>query len=175
MNIQSESISFDRIWFLRLKILLPVLAFSIPFLLSGPQFLTGTIVNTLLYISTSKQIKQRSLYLISLLPGLGAISNGVLFGKFTPYLLFFIPSIWLGNIILIKSFSNLKNVVSFPLVIIFPSILKTTFLYISALILVNAHFVPNIFISSMGIIQLFTSLMGGALAYTLLKFKDKQI
>ncbi len=175
MEKKAVSISITNIRLLSLEIILPAFAFAIPFLLTGPQWLTGTMVNALLYLASSKQVKGKQLVFISLLPSVGAISNGILLGKFTPFLILFLPSIWLGNIILIRSFAKIKTVFSFPLSIIFPSILKTSVLYFSSLILVGSHVAPNIFLTSMGMIQLFTSLMGGTVAFALFKIAKKQI
>ncbi|OGF99984.1 hypothetical protein A2Y99_01520 [Candidatus Gottesmanbacteria bacterium RBG_13_37_7] len=175
MEKKAVSISVQNIWELGLNILLPVFAFSIPFLLSGPQLLTGTVVNTLLYVASAKQISRKNLYLISLFPSLGAVSNGIIFGRFTPYLLFFTPSIWLGNMVLILSFQKFKSSLTYPFSIIFPSILKTSVLYLSALIFTKIHLVPPIFISSMGAVQLITSLMGGTFAFMLFKTAKRKI
>jgi len=175
MEKKAVSISIANIRLLNLEIILPVLAFSIPFLLTGPQWLTGTMVNSLLYIASSKQTRGKQLVFISLLPSVGAISNGILLGKFTPFLILFLPSIWIGNMILVKSFAKLKNVFSFPFSVIFSSTLKTAVLYLSALILVGNHLAPNIFLSSMGMIQLFTALMGGTIAFTLFKIAKRKI
>ena len=82
MDNKSESIAINKIWALRISTWLPVFAFAIPFLITGPQLLTGTIVNTFLYIASAKQLNRKSLYLIALLPSLGAVSNGILFGNY---------------------------------------------------------------------------------------------
>ncbi|MCJ7740420.1 hypothetical protein MUP32_03840 [Candidatus Microgenomates bacterium] len=57
MEKKAVSISIANIRLLNLEIILPILAFSIPFLLTGPQWLTGTMVNSLLYIASSKQTR----------------------------------------------------------------------------------------------------------------------
>ena len=175
MNNKTETATLNKIWSLQIDTILPILAFSIPFLLSGPQLITGTIVNTFLFIASAKQINQRHLYLIALLPSLGAVSHGILFGQFTSYLLFFIPSIWLGNMVLILSFNKLKTALAFPFSIILPSIFKTTVLYLSALVFTGIHLVPTIFISSMGAVQIFTSMMGGTAAYVFYKIGKRKI
>lgn len=175
MNIETESASIENNWALKIGTWLPVFAFAIPFLITGPQLLTGTIVNTLLYIASAKQLNRKSLYFIALLPSLGAVSNGLLFAKFTPFLLFFIPSIWLGNMILILYFAKLKNTMIFPFNVIFSSILKTAVLFLTALIFNGIHLVPTIFLTSMGIFQLITATIGGFLAFSLFKIAKYKI
>lgn len=175
MTDQTETIAVNKIWSLSLNAILSVSAFSVPFLISGPQFLTGSMVNTLLYIASARQIKLKNLYLLSLLPSLGAISHGMLFGPFTPYLLFFIPSIWLGNMILILSFSKLKTIFAFPFNIFLASIFKTCVLYVTAFVFTEIRLVPQVFIKSMGIIQLLTAVTGGMLAYSLFWIAKRKI
>lgn len=175
MNNKTKTAALNNIWSFPINTLLPVLAFTIPFLLSGPQLITGTIVNTLFYITCAQQIKKHSLYLIALLPSLGAVSHGILFGTFTPYLLFFVPSIWLGNMILMLSFSKLKTNFSTPLTIVFSSLFKTAVLYVSALILVGNHVVPTIFLTAMGIVQLFTAISGGIVTYILFAVAHRKL
>ena len=173
MDNKSETIVINKIWALRISAWLPVFVFAIPFLITGPQLLTGTIVNTFLYIASAKQLNRKSLYLIALLPSLGAVSNGILFGKFTPFLLFFIPSIWMGNMVLILSFNKLKNALFFPLNIILPSIFKTSVLYLTALVFTGIHLVPKIFLTSMGVFQLITAVAGGILTFSLFKISKR--
>lgn len=175
MNHKSETTTLNTSWSLRIDTILPILAFSIPLLISGPQLLTGSLVNTLLFIASDRRTNRNSLYILSLLPSLGALSNGLLFGKFTPYLVFFIPFIWIGNMVLILSFDRVRSRMTFPFAIIIPSLFKTAILFLSAQILVRTHFAPNAFISSMGAVQLITALIGGTLAYVLIKIARSSI
>ena len=175
MKIKTANITFDKAWLFRLNTILFILAFSIPFLISGPQILTGTMVNALLFIFATKQIKQNDLYLISFLPGLGALSNGLLFGKFTLYLLFFLPFIWLGNLVLIWSFNKVRLHTVFPLTVIIPAVIKAALLYLSAVILVGNHLVPKVFLSSMGMVQTLTALLGGIIVSVLFRIAGRKI
>ncbi|PIP14922.1 hypothetical protein COY88_02950 [Candidatus Roizmanbacteria bacterium CG_4_10_14_0_8_um_filter_35_28] len=59
-----------------------------------------------LFIAVQKFSYKKILPVI-VLPSLGAILNGVLFGPATIFLYYFLPFIWIGNLILIYSFSQL--------------------------------------------------------------------
>lgn len=167
-NMYIKQIAIERTKFLRLEIVLPLVAFFIPFLVPGPQWLTGTLVNCFLFISAFK-FSHKGVLFISMAPSLGALANGVLFGKFTPFLLFFLPFIWVGNVILIKSFLLFKKKVTLPLAIGLSSLLKSSLLYLPALLYFHFRVVPALFLQSMGVIQFFTALIGGIAALIILK------
>lgn len=150
------------------------LAFFIPLLISGPQLLTGSLVNFLLIMGT-RFVDRKNFPVISVLPSIAAVLNGLIFGKFTIFLVYFLPFIWLGNFILIKSILYFKNRSSLPLSVVFSVILKTIILYAIALVFFNLKFVPEIFLTAMGVFQLATGIIGGILFLginKLLKVKD---
>jgi len=151
-----------------LEIVLPVLAFLIPFLISGPQWLTGTLVNSFLFLSAASTKKTK--LTIVVLPSIAALTHGLLFGKFTPFLFYFLPFIWIGNLILISSFSTLKKTTPYPVAILFSSLFKFFAIYLSALFYFQFHIVPKLFLSSMGLVQLATAIIGGILATSISKF-----
>jgi len=151
--------------FLLSQIFVPVAAFAIPFVLSGPQILVGTLVNSILFY-TAKKLDQKFLWAVAALPSLGALIHGVLFANFTPFLLYFLPFIWLGNMVLIKTFRSINGVL--PVKVVVSAIFKTLILYLSALLYFNMSIVPQLFLTSMGMIQLITALFGGALAILVL-------
>jgi len=136
------------------------LAFFIPFLISGPQLLTGILVNCLLILG-AKFIDKKNHIIIAILPNVAAVLNGLVFGKFTPFLIFFLPSIWIGNFVLIKLIIYFKNNLSMSLSIFLGLILKTFILYFSALVYFRLGLVPEIFLTAMGVFQLVTGIMGG--------------
>lgn len=136
------------------------LVFFIPFLISGPQLLTGTLVNCLLILGT-KFVDKKNHIIVAVIPSVAAVLNGLIFGKFTPFLVFFLPFIWLGNLVFIKSIIYFRNNLSIPLSIFFGLTLKTFVLYFSALIYFKFSLVPEIFLSAMGVFQLITGVMGG--------------
>lgn len=141
-------------------------SFIIPFSLSGPQILVGSLVNTLLF-SASLKLDKKSLILVTVLPSLAAFSRGLIFGPATLFLFYFLPFIWAGNYILVFIFQQ-KISIAFVRIIL-ASIAKASFLYLIAQIYFAFHIVPKIFVTSMGIIQFITALIGGLV--TLLIYK----
>ncbi|MEK7177384.1 MAG: hypothetical protein AAB705_00990 [Patescibacteria group bacterium] len=136
------------------------LAFFIPFLISGPQLLTGTLVNCLLILGIKFVDKKNHLF-ISILPSIAAVLNGLVFGKFTIFLVYFLPFIWLGNFVLIKSIIYLRERLPLSLSIILSVVLKTIILYLTAIFYFKFNFVPEIFLTAMGVFQLATGIAGG--------------
>ena len=136
------------------------LAFLIPFLISGPQLLTGTLVNCLLILGI-KFVDKKNYLIISILPSIAAVLNGLAFGKFTIFLVYFLPFIWAGNFALIKCILYLKEKLPLSLSIVFSVILKTIILYAIAFIYFKFNLVPKIFLTAMGAFQLATGVMGG--------------
>lgn len=152
------------------KLLLPLLSFSsfaVPFFLGHSQILTGVIVNALLFYSASLN-KGKFYWPIITLPSIAVLSRGVIFGPMTVFLLYFLPFIWLGNLLMVylyNRFFNRGNLLS----IFLSSFAKFIFLYACANILFNFQLVPKIFLQTMGINQLLTALIGGFLVLPILK------
>jgi len=71
-----------------------LLSFFIPFILSHPQLLVGTIVNSALVLA-ALNLRGIRLLPVIMLPSLAVLSSGLIFGQFTYYLLYLIPAIWL--------------------------------------------------------------------------------
>jgi hypothetical protein len=145
--------------------LLYILAFLIPFLLKGPQILTGTLINFLLIVGIS-QFKLKEIFPILLIPSLTAYLGQALLGNFTPYLLYLIPFISLSNLIFVVTYKNLKN----PLYNIFlPALLKSLLLFTVTYVLVRTISLPNIFLTTMGLIQFTTAILGTLIATITIK------
>jgi hypothetical protein len=136
------------------------LTFLIPFLISGPQLLTGTLVNLLL-IFGAKFTNKKYHILLAVIPSIAALLNGLVFGKFTAFLVFFLPIIWMGNFVFIKSINIFGKNLSMPLSISLGLIIKTLILFSSALLYFKLSLVPEIFLTSMGVFQLITGILGG--------------
>ena len=148
-------------------------SFLIPFLISGPQLLTGTVVNSLLFLFIL-QLRSRKVVPMIMLPSIGALLNGILFGKFTIFLLYFLPFIWVSNYVLIYSFKGLLKKYPLILSMAVSSFLKFVFLLSVAFIFSSMKLVPVIFMQLMGLFQLYTALLGGILAlgiYAIIKKK----
>ena len=149
-------------------------SFFIPFFISGPQLLTGTIVNTLLFLFVSQSSSKKILPMV-ILPSIGALLNGIIFGQFTVFLLYFLPFIWIGNYILVKSFGSLLRKNSFFVSILISSLLKSLVLFSVAYIFTITRIVPSIFLQLMGLFQLGTALMGGVVALCINRILVKRI
>jgi len=139
-----------------------VLSFSIPFFLGYPQWLIGTIVNACLFSAAIFLPKKFFLPLI-IFPSLGVLLRGVIFGPFTPFLAYFLPFIWLGNLVLILSFKKLYSF-NYPVSVFFAAFAKYLFLMIIANIYFKFQVVPAIFLQAMGLGQFLTALAGGMIS-----------
>lgn len=147
---------------------LSVLSFSIPFALGHPQWLVGTIVNVSLFLSAVFLPKKFILPLV-VLPSLAIFSRGVIFGPLTMFLVYFLPFIWLANLVLIFSFKKSFTKLPFLFSLVLAAIVKFFFLFAVANIYFKFSLVPSIFIQSMGLAQLMTALAGGLMAWIIFK------
>jgi hypothetical protein len=140
--------------------LLTILSISAPLLIRSPQLLVGSIVNFVLFFSAKRYGFKKSLPSI-LLPSLVAYSSNILFKGATPFLLYFLPVIVLGNSIYVLLGKYIKG--GFTSVFV-GSVCKALLLYIFAVVFVNELGLPKIFLTSMGVMQLYTAIIGGGLA-----------
>ncbi len=152
----------------RWAVVLPFFAFGVPLLVSGPQWLTGTLVNAFLFIAAVK-LPRATRWPVILLPSVAAVLHGVLFQSFTPFLALFLPFIWIGNAVLVESFIALERTTSTTIAVLLSAIAKAAFLFLCAFILFQAHIVPAIFLTAMGILQLVTALAGGIIAFLIVR------
>jgi hypothetical protein len=150
-------------------VMLPLLAFAVPFAVSHPQWLTGTLVNCFLLLA-AVTCSRRPLAGVIVLPSIGAVANGLLFGTFTTFLLWFLPFIWIGNWIFVTVFEHMRDTVRGAPAMIIGAVLKTALLGATALVLVRLSLVPSIFLTAMSVFQLVTALTGGFLALGILRF-----
>lgn len=135
-------------------------AFLIPAIFSAPQLITGTLVNALLLIA-SMRLSKKEILPVFVLPSLGALTHGILFGSQTMFLYYFLPFIWLSNYTYIFVYSGQNTVLR----IFLSSFAKYFVLVIAVKIYFTNGIVPAIFVSSMGVIQLITAICGGFIAY----------
>lgn len=154
-NIRTESIKF--IILLGLAILAPLLQ---------NQFVTGTIVNAILFISVFVSGISGAIA-IAFFPSLISLGLGFLPGVMAPMA----PFIIMGNIILISIFFWLKNK-NYWLRTITASILKFVFLALTSQTIISL-FIQKPIAEKIAIMmswpQLITALLGGFLAYVFLK------
>ncbi|MCK4798631.1 MAG: hypothetical protein KAT05_14735 [Spirochaetes bacterium] len=154
--------------------LFSIIGFCIPFLIGKPQLFVGCIINALLTLSALCFKKNAQIPLI-LLPSLGALTRGMLFGPLTIFLVYFIPFIWIGNFIfiwLIKELHITKNI-NYILSLLIAAIGKALFLGLIAIILINFKIVPKPFLTIMSLTQLITAIIGGMIAYCYIFIREK--
>lgn len=141
----------------------------IPLLIGEPQLLVGTVVNAVLIYSTLRfGFKNTIPFLV--LPSCMSYLRGILFGNLTVFLISLIPFIILSNGIYSFTVSKCKKNV---LGIFLGSIFKAGFLYLTVNILVRTISLPSIFLTTMGINQLITAGIGGAIGYILYSWSKK--
>lgn len=130
------------------------------------QWITGPIVNAVL-IFTCLKIGFRAALFLACVPSVAALTSGLLPFDLAPI----IPFIVTANIILISVFNLLPNV-NFFITLTLAAFFKYLFLYSSVHFLAH-YFLPNMYIANllvmMGGLQFSTAMMGGLIAYSLLK------
>jgi len=130
------------------------------------QFLTGSLVNATLFIAAAT-LGLGGAVLISFLPSLFALLTGTLPLALAPLL----PFIMLSNLVLVLSFTALKKT-NFWWRISLAAALKFIFLYIISSLAVNLLFhgaLAGVALTVLGLPQLLTALLGGTLAFLVLK------
>jgi 4-hydroxybenzoate polyprenyltransferase len=152
-----------------------LLAFFLPYFLGHPQWLVGIIVNAYLILGAT-YLKGYKLLPAILLPSIGVMMAGLIFGSYTIFLLYLIPFIWIGNAIYAYAYKHLQFVKMNKLFsIIGASGLKTAFLFLSALLLVTLGMIPALFLTAMGVLQLVTALAGGVVAIGIINGREQLI
>lgn len=151
-----------------------VVCFFMPLLLGHPQIVVGITVNTLLIMS-ALNLKNYKLLPIIVLPSLGVLSRGLIFGPFTIFLVYMIPFIWLGNYILVYLFKLLhfNKKMNYFLTLLISAGAKTLFLFTAAFILFKLGLVPVVFLTAMGIMQFVTAFSAGFFAFGLSAVQKK--
>jgi hypothetical protein len=172
--MEAKTITLPKTQTILLEYALVSLAFFIPFFISGPQLLTGTLINTLLFLFVS-QTKSKKVLPIMILPSIGALLNGIIFGKFTVFILYFLPFIWISNYILVEVFRKVSSKKPFLISVVLSSLLKCAFLFSIAYFFTLAKVVPMIFLQLMGLFQLYTAILGGGVAFLIHKIISKKI
>lgn len=132
--------------------------------LNHQQLIVGTVVNSLLFF-TALNIDKKYHLPVAIFPSIVAVFQGLLFGKLTIFLLYFLPFIWAGNYILMLTVQKFKNLKYFNFII--ASFFKFLFLFLIANFYVGVNIVPKMFLTAMGVFQLITAL-SGAVFYNIL-------
>lgn len=171
--MDAKTITLPKVQVTQYYYLILAVSFFVPFFVTGPQLLTGSLVNTLLFLSVYFFDRNKALPLL-ILPSIGAVGNGLLFSTFTPFLLYFLPFVWGGNFILLRVFEYTHTRQSPAVAIGVSSVLKAAFLFAAASIYVGYRIVPGLFLQAMGLFQLVTAVVGGITAYSIYKYVSKQ-
>jgi hypothetical protein len=153
-----------------------LLSFFLPFMIGHPQLLIGNLVNFFL-IRTAQYYDLRYVLAIAFLPSLGVYFAGTIFGGNTSLLIYFLPAIWVSNLLFIyiykkEVFLNKKNIYLSSLK---TSLIKASLLFIVALGLVIIFNFPTIFLIVMGLFQLITAIIGSFLSSILFKIENKNV
>ena len=132
--------------------------------------MVGMLVNAFLVLA-SLSMGARKVLPLAVLPSLGAIARGMLFGPFTFALVFMAPFIWAGNILLIFMVKWLfaERKMGYFISLGLGALAKAGMLFCFAFALLQFGLVPALFLEAMGIVQLVTALAGGVLAFALWK------
>ncbi len=137
--------------------------------LAGNQAVTGTIVNSILYLTTFTLGIYPAIF-IAFIPSIISLGLGFL----PATMMFMIPFIIISNIIMVVVFNYLKS--KYWIKVMSASFLKFGFLFLTSYLLFN-FFLSEKASSSMAIMmswpQLFTAVSGGLIAYVLLKTVKK--
>ena len=151
-----------------------VVSFFLPFFVGHPQIIVGVLVNSFL-ITSALNIRGAKLLPVIFAPALGALSRGVLFGPFTIFLLYMIPFIWIGNSILVFAFKwlNLDKKLNRWFTLFLGSTAKAAFLFLAAYALVSLNVLPVLFLTTMGLFQFYTAVLGGIVALGFQSAKKK--
>lgn len=151
---------------------LSVFSFSIPFYLAGPQWLIGTIVNLGLFLGAFF-LPKKFIFPLVIFPSLGVLCRGVVFGPLTMFLVYFLPFIWLANLILAAVFKKLLLRLNYFFSIFLAAAAKCLFLFITANIYFSFSFVPKIFLQLMGLNQFLTAFAGGLISWIIFRLYEE--
>jgi hypothetical protein len=151
---------------------LSLLSFSIPFSLGHPQWLVGIIVNTCLFL-TAIFLPRKFILPLIIFPSLGVLLRGIIFGPLTMFLVYFLPFIWLANLVIILVFKKLFSHLNHFFSVFFAATAKSLFLFTIANVYFELFLAPKIFLQLMGLNQFFTALVGGMISWTIFNFYEK--
>lgn len=172
MSYTGETATLPILRKLSVETVLPFVGFVVPLCIPGPQIITGSLVNMLLVLYAVRTRRKHSM-IMCVMPSVGAIGNGLLFGTFTPFLFYFLPFIWIANLLFVRVIATWKRY-GFPIRILGAAALKSAVLFLVAALFVGLHVVPRVFILGMGLVQLVTAVTGGFMAIWVLRIYRNQ-
>ena len=164
LNLQDYALS--NIWQNFELIVYSAVCFFTPLFIGHPQIVVGVLVNTALILA-ALNLKGAKVLPVILLPSLGVLSKGIIFGPLTIFLVYFIPFIWISNSLLVFAFKffKLRYKLNYFVTLFLGIVFKCSFLFGAALILYKLSIVPAMFLSAMGFMQIITAAIGGIIAF----------
>lgn len=143
------------------------------------QLIVGSIVNFILIVSAMNLSGNLKILGVVTMPSISTILSGYVFQSSSPFMIFMVPAIWLGNFMLIYIYKYmLKREINYFLTGISGVLIKVLIIYSYFSILCILDIFPvkivNIFSSAMGMMQVITGFIGVLLAFPINKLeKDK--
>lgn len=155
-------------------IIYSMVCFFAPFFIGHPQIVVGVLVNASL-VMAALNVRTYKILPVIIFPSLGVLSRGLIFGPFTIFLIYMIPFIWISNFILVYAIKKLNLSLKFNrwISLSIGIIFKSGFLFMIALLLVNMNILPAIFLTTMGLIQVYTAVIGGIVAISVHEIKKR--
>jgi len=138
-------------------VLLSLASFFIPFLIGHPQFLVGVLVNMAL-VRGALSLSNKKLLPLFFLPSLAVISRGLIFGSFTIFLVYLLPFIWIGNIVLIFFIRKLKNKNTIFQTVL-PALIKAIAIGLPTFLLIKINVLPAALLLGMTVVQFATAIL----------------
>jgi len=139
-----------------------------PMLVTQQLFL-GTIVNATLMVSALR-ISGLKAYLPAFLPSIITVMAGFVLGQPAAAVAAMLPFIWLGNAALMLIVRKIRD--GYWKAITAAAATKAAVLFASSLVLVYFAGLPAQILAVFGIMQFVTAMLGGALAYPMIKAKN---
>ena len=148
------------------------IGFVAHFFFKHPQERLGIVINTLLVLA-ALNLRGKKLIPVIILPSLGALLGSYLFHDMTFMILSFVPLLWIGNTILVLAFKwlYLERKINFFLTLFIGATTKYLFLTLAAYVFIVYGLAPDVFMQSMGRIQLITAVFGGIIAFLVTNVK----
>jgi hypothetical protein len=160
-DIYGQSINLLRLDQNKEMALYALVAISFPFLLPQSQLMLGAVVNSTLFMSAF-YLKGRKVLPAIMLPSLGAVMSGLLFGPSTAFLIYMLPFIWAGNALLVGGMKllYLRMRMDYIVASALSIAAKVALIFGSAFALYSFGLVPAVFLASMGVLQAVTAIIG---------------
>jgi hypothetical protein len=140
-------------------------AFLAPMLITQ-QAILGTIVNAMLVLSALR-ISGTKAYAPAFIPSIIAMLIGVVLGQPSGAVAAMLPFIWLGNATLMFVVRKINN--NYWKALLAGAASKAALLIVSSFALVYFLGLPAQMLAAFGMIQFLTALLGGTLAYSIIR------